>query len=130
MTRHIAVPLVASAVLVTSAGCGGTSRPAPPAGSVASSRACQAPGTLTEADSGRTYCVARSARLEIFLHGTARDRWSPIEPDGDALRRVPSGKGMLALGVTGGFFVADHAGTTRLTSAQGHRTFELTVIVR
>jgi hypothetical protein len=56
--------------------------------------------------------------VEVFLHGTAQDRWSPIKLDGDALRRTTSGKGMLALGVTGGFFVADHAGTAHLTAAR------------
>jgi hypothetical protein len=97
---------------------------------------------VTEADSGHTYCLARSAHLEVFLHGTAQDRWSPIKLDGDALRRIPSGKGMLALGVTGGFFIADHAGTAHLISTRrpcdrpapvGNcgplRAFEITIIV-
>jgi photosystem II stability/assembly factor-like uncharacterized protein len=143
MTRNTAIRLVTSAALITSAGCGRAVHPVPSAGSPVPSRTCQAVGAVTEADSGHTYCLARSAHLEVFLHGTAQDRWSPIKLDGNALRRLPNGKGMLALGVTGGFFIADHAGTAHLTSIQrpcgrsapvGNcgplRTLEITIIVR
>lgn len=142
MTWHIAIRLVTFTALVTSAGCGRAVHTAPPAGSPVPSRTCHAVATATEADSGQTYCLARLAHLEIFLHGSAQDRWSPIKPDGDALRRSPSGKGMLALGVTGGFFIAEHAGTVHLTSTRRpcdrpapvkdcgpFRDFEITVIV-
>jgi hypothetical protein len=141
MTRRTAL-LVAVAGLVTSAGCGQAPRPAGPVASPTPPRHCQSVATVTEADSGRTYCLARSALVEVYLHGTAQDRWPPITLEGDALRRAASGKGTLVLGVTGGFFVADHAGTARLTAARRPcdrrapvrdcrppRTFDITVVV-
>jgi hypothetical protein len=138
MDRKSALWLLTSAILTASAGSERTRPVHEPATSP--SRACRARGTATEADSGHTLCLTRSARLEVYLHGTAQNRWSPIRLDGDALRRTPSGKGMLALGVTGGFFVADHAGTAHLTSTRlcggpaGNcgppRAFDVTVVVR
>ncbi|HEX6469211.1 MAG TPA: hypothetical protein VF069_08960 [Streptosporangiaceae bacterium] len=142
MTRRTAL-LVAVAGLVTSAGCGQGARPAGSVDSPTPAQRCQSVATITEADSGRGYCLARSARVEVYLHGTARDRWPPITLEGDALRRTASGKGTLVVGVTGGFFVADHAGTARLTAARrpcdqqapvrdckAPRTFEVSVVVR
>lgn len=132
--------LLTSAILIASAGCGRMQPGHTPAASP--SLACHTHGAATETDSGHTLCLTRSAPLEIYLHGSALNRWSPLRLDGGALRRAPSGKEMLALGVTGGFFVADHAGTARLTSARScgrsaapkdcgsPRTFEITVIVR
>jgi hypothetical protein len=135
--------LIAVAGLVASAGCGQAVRPAGSVDSATSSQSCRAVAIVTEADSGRTYCLARSTRVEVYLHGTAQDRWPPIKLAGDALRRTASGKGMLALGVTGGFFVADHAGTAHLSATRrpcdrqapagncrAPRAFEITVVVR
>jgi hypothetical protein len=137
--------LMAVTGLVTAAGCGHAAHSTVSVHSPAApspSPSCQAVTTVTEADSGRTYCLARAMRVEVYLHGTARDRWPPVTLDGDALRRTTSGKGMLALGVTGGFFVADHTGTAHLTAARrpcdqsapvancrAPRTFEITVVV-
>ena len=132
--------LLTSAILIASAGCGRAQPGHAPAASP--SLACHTHGTVAETDSGHTLCLTRSARLEVYLHGSAQNRWSSLRLDGEALRRAPSGKEMLALGVTGGFFVADHAGTARLTSTRScgraaapnecgsTRTFEITVIVR
>lgn len=135
MSRKSTGRLLTSAILVASAGC----RPAVHE-AASPSPACRSRGTATEADSGQAFCLTRSARLEVYLHGTAQNRWSPIRLDGDALRRAPSGKGTLALGVTAGFFVADHAGTARLSSTrpcrgpagncESPRPFEITVVVR
>src|SRR4051795_5039431 len=116
MGRKYATWLLTSALLIASAGCGRT-RPAHGL-AVSPSPACRASSTVTEADSGHTLCLTRSARLEVYLHGTSQSRWSPIRLDGAALRRAPSGKGTLARGVTAGFFAADRAGTARLTSAR------------
>lgn len=136
MSRKSTGRLLTSAILVASAGC----RPAVHEAAASPSPACRAHGTATEAESGQTFCLTRSARLEVYLHGTAQNRWSPIRLDGDALRRAPGGKGTLALGVTAGFFVADHAGTARLSSTrpcggpaencESPRPFEITVVVR
>lgn len=118
MTRTTVLMLIGIAVLVTSVGCGRAGRTAPLTGSPVPSRACRSAGTVTEADTGHTYCLSRSARLEVYLQGTPQDRWPAITVKGDALRPIPSGKRMLRLGVTGGFFIADHAGTARLTSTR------------
>jgi hypothetical protein len=140
MGRKSAIWLLTSAILAASAGCGRTRPAHEPAASP--SPACRARGTVTEAESGQTVCLTRSGRLEVDLHGTRQNPWSPIRLDGTALRRAPSGKEMLALGVTGGFFAADHDGTARLTSTRScgrpappgncasPRTFEITVVVR
>jgi hypothetical protein len=116
--RSTVLSLIGFAALLTSGGCGQAGQTAPPTASPVPSRTCRSIGVVTEADSGQTFCVARSAHLEVYLHGSEQDSWSPIMLDGDALRRIPSGKGMLALGVTGGFFIADHAGTARLSSTR------------
>ncbi|MCW2917336.1 MAG: hypothetical protein JWN52_5404 [Actinomycetia bacterium] len=143
MTRHTAARLVASAVLVTSAGCGQAAHTTSPAGGPAPSPPCPATVTLTEADNGRTLCLTQPGHLEVYLHGTARDRWQPITLEGDALRRAASGKATLVLGVTGGFFTTAHVGTVHLSSARRPcgtpapgvtcgplRTFKIAITVR
>jgi hypothetical protein len=143
MTWTTAFRLISLAVLVASAGCGPAGHTAPLSDSPVPSLACRSVATVTEADSGHTYCISRSARLEVYLHGTPQDRWPPITLEGDALRRIPSGKGMLGLGVTGGFFIAAHLGTASLTSTRhpcprpgqagtcgSLRTVTITIIVR
>ena len=99
--------------------------------------------TITEVDSGSTICLAVGQRLEVYLHGTLQAKWAPIAIDGHALSAVASGKGALAVGVTGGFFVGNAAGDARLTSSRpacpepsssaspcGEATFVVSVDVR
>jgi hypothetical protein len=74
--------------------------------------------TVTEADSGSAVCLAVGQRLEVYLHGTLADRWAPISLEGKALSLVASGKGTLAIGVTGGFFVGSATGDAHLTSSR------------
>jgi hypothetical protein len=122
MIKYTALRLIVSAALIASAGCGRTAHAAPSVGAPIPTRDCVAPTTMTvtvtEADNGRTYCLARSTHLEVYLHGTAQNLWTPITLDGDALRPVPSGKGALPIGVTAGFFIADHAGAVHLSSTR------------
>jgi hypothetical protein len=54
----------------------------------------------------------------VFLHGTPVAAWAPIHPSSAAIQRRPSGEMALALGVTGGYFVAVRAGLADLTSAR------------
>lgn len=142
MTRLTLLRLVGIAVLVTCVGCGRAGRTASLPGSPVPSWACRSAATVTEADSGHTYCLSRSGRLDVYLHGSPQDRWSAITLTGDALRRRASGKGTLSLGVTGGFFIADRAGTASLTSTRlpcprsapvgscgSLRAFSITVVV-
>jgi putative hemolysin len=101
-------------------GAGGPtgSTPTPP-GAVTCAGPSQASATLTEANAGATICLKAGGRLEIYLHSTPDRLWAPISLDGTALSRAASGKGTLALGVTGGFFTAGTPGSTVLVS---HRT--------
>jgi hypothetical protein len=74
--------------------------------------------TLGSADNRRSFCVKRGTGVLIFLHGTATDMWS--EPKSSSAALVPSANGRLtlALGVTGGFFVAARSGSAVISSAR------------
>ncbi len=72
--------------------------------------------SLSEADNGVLVCLARTGVVELYLHGTPTDRWSPVAVTGPALRSVPSGKSALPVGVTAGFFAATGAGQAVLSS--------------
>jgi hypothetical protein len=118
--RYALLLAVAAGLVAGLAGCGqATPGPATPgpAGTPTGASCPASPATvaLTEADNGRSICLARGSRIEVYLHGSATAPWSPIQLDGAALRPVASGKGALALGVTGGFFATETAGTARLS---------------
>lgn len=74
--------------------------------------------TLTEADSGRSFCLAPGTRIEVYLHGTQTAQWSPIQLAGPALRAAVSGKRALARDVTGGFYDATTDGEAQLSSSR------------
>jgi hypothetical protein len=74
--------------------------------------------SLTEADNGGRRCLSAAGLVEVYLHGTLADPWSPVELTGTALRRTPSGKGALPVGVTAGFFAATGPGEARLTAVR------------
>jgi hypothetical protein len=87
------------------------------------------PVILSEQDSGGRVCLQPGTRLEIYLHGTASDRWSAPVCDSAVLGPAVSGKGTLAIGVTAGFFVARQPGPGHVTSTRSAERFELTVLV-
>ena len=58
------------------------------------------------------------------------DKWSNPVPDSGVLRPVASGKGALAVGVSAGFYVADHPGQARVTAFRGSAHFEVDVSVK
>lgn len=142
--RHhlgITVAVLAIAALVT--GCARAAEPVPARASMCATPASTSPVTVTDADSGSAVCLAVGTRLDVLLHGSADRRWTAVMPSGTGLRPVASGKGALAIGVTGGFFAADTAGTTLLSADRdgcGTRAgqssctvadrFTLTVVVR
>jgi hypothetical protein len=74
--------------------------------------------TLTQTDSTRSFCVKRGTGVLIYLRGTAIDRWGPLKSSSAVL--VPSANGhlSLAVGVTGGYFVAALPGSAVITSAR------------
>src|SRR5690348_14466603 len=84
---------------------------------------------LKDQDNGRTVCVAAGTHVEIYLQGTASDKWSTPVPDNDVLRPEPSGKGALMIGVSAGFYVANHPGTAVVTSTRDNAQFTLHVSV-
>ncbi|MGI5240724.1 hypothetical protein [Dactylosporangium sp. CA-139066] len=71
---------------------------------------------MTEADNGSRRCLSVSGAVEVYLHGTAEDRWSPVGLAGTALQVAPSGKGALPIGVTAGFFAGAAPGEARLSA--------------
>jgi hypothetical protein len=92
-----------------------------PAAACGSTAAVPGPGrtlTLSNTDNGRSFCVRRGTGVLIYLHGTATARWNRLRSSSAAL--VPSANGhlMLALGVTGGYFVATQPGSAVISSAR------------
>jgi hypothetical protein len=73
---------------------------------------------VTEADSGRTRCVRVSQRIEIYLHGTVANLWSPITATGHQLQPTASGKLALPVGVTGAVFTAIAMGQADVISTR------------
>jgi hypothetical protein len=93
----------------------------PPAAACGAASAVLGPGrtlTLTLTDSTRSFCVKRGTGVLIYLRGTALDRWGPLKSSSAVL--VPSANGhlSLAVGVTGGYFVAAQPGSAVITSAR------------
>ena len=74
--------------------------------------------TLTNADNGRSVCVRRGTAVQVYLRGTQAGRWSAIHASSGVLQPHANGHLLLALGVTGGSFIAAHPGTASLTSTR------------
>src|SRR5215472_18700725 len=116
--------MIAAGVLgLTVVACGQTV--APSSGSPAPvncvHRAAQGPAkriSIGRADNGKTLCVNAGTGMFVFLHGTQSRRWAPLHSSSGALVVKPSGMMSLAVGVTGGYFVAMRAGTATLTSVR------------
>ena len=132
------------------------SAPASPAGPAPSTSAPSAasPGcaqgvqtgtvTLTEADQGRTVCVAAGTDVEVYLRAPrAGQQWSQPVPDRTILQPQASGKRALQLGVTAGFYRAVSPGQARITAqlapckgpkpgpaCDAVQLYEVTVVIR
>lgn len=87
------------------------------------------PVVLTEAQNGMRTCVPVGTHVEVYLQGTADDRWSEPASDSSVLRAEPSGKGALKVGVTAGFYVADHAGQASIVSTRDGQRYEAVIRV-
>ena len=73
--------------------------------------------TITYADNGRMLCVRPGTAVQVYLKGTATNRWSPIHTTNEAvLTPHTNGRLMLMVGVTGASFLAVHRGTATITS--------------
>jgi len=75
--------------------------------------------TITYADNGQTLCVRRGTAVQVYLRGTATNRWSAIHASNEAvLAPHPNGRLMLIFGATGASFLAAQPGTATIRSFQ------------
>ena len=128
MSQVATAVVIAASVLA--AGCGlqssTASGPAVAAPSARPQTTCvtpklAAPGrtfTITDKDNGKVFCLVTGTGVFVFLHGTPARMWTHIRPDSTIIQPRPSGVMMLALGVTGGYFVATRFGQATLTSTR------------
>ena len=113
VTRRISAVLAGLAVVVT-AGCGSAraaaGHPTPP---------CPGAGNvITQADSGKTYCVRVGDQVTVILHSSQKDRWRAPLATGHVLKGVPNGAGALVVGATGRWFKVTRPGRSVLTSVR------------
>jgi hypothetical protein len=74
--------------------------------------------TLSNSDSGKSFCMSQGATVLVTLRGTPASMWAPIHASSAALAPRANGRLMLARGVTAAYFAAVHPGTALLTSAR------------
>jgi hypothetical protein len=74
--------------------------------------------TLGAGDSGRSFCVRPGTGVLIYLKGTPGFRWAALKSSSAALVPRANGHLTLALGVTGGYFVAAQPGLAAVTSSR------------
>ena len=72
--------------------------------------------TVTYADNGGMVCVRPGTAVQVFLKGIPPHKWSAIRASSAVLQPHANGRMMLALGVTGGSFLAVRRGTAVITS--------------
>src|SRR5262249_19758678 len=73
--------------------------------------------TITYVDNGQTLCVRQGTSVQVYLKGTATNRWSAIYSSNETvLTPRASGRLMLMVGVTGASFLAAHLGTATIRS--------------
>jgi len=112
--RRISAALAGLAVVV-SAGCGtaqatAPGHPAPPCS--------RANNVITQADSGKTYCVRVGGQVAIILHSTQKKLWLVPLASNKVLKGVPNGAGSLVVGATGVWYKAARPGRSVVTSVR------------
>ena len=109
-----------------SAMSGSSGSPAPSTGAPAAA-ACGAASptspprhvlTLSAGDNGRSFCVKPGTGVLIYLKGTPELKWAALRSSSAALVPRANGHLALALGVTGGYFVAAQPGVAAITSSR------------
>lgn len=77
-------------------------------------------GLVTEADSGRTFCLPVGATVAVLLQGSTDHLWAMPAVHGDptTVASQPSGALALRVGVTGRVLRATAIGSVRLTSTR------------
>jgi hypothetical protein len=112
---HRVSAALAGLAIVMSAGCG--SAQATPAGHP--TPAClRANNGITQADSGKTYCVRVGNQVSIILHSTQKKLWRVPLASGKVLKGVPNGAGSLVVGATGVWYEAAKPGRSVVTSVR------------
>jgi hypothetical protein len=112
---HRVSAALAGLAIVMSAGCG--SAQATPAGHP--TPAClRANNGITQADSGKTYCVRVGDQVTIILHSTQKNLWLEPLASGNVLDGVPNGAASLVEGATGAWYKATRPGRSVVTSVR------------
>ena len=106
---------LAGLAVVVSAGCGtaqatATGHPTP--------TCSRANNVITQADSGKTYCVRVGDQVTVILHSSQKDRWRVPLATGHVLKGAPNGAGALVVGATGAWYKATRPGRSVLTSVR------------
>jgi hypothetical protein len=87
---------------------------APPAAAACGSATPTAPPhrtlTLGAGDNGRSFCIRQGIGVLVYLKGTPHLKWDALKSSSAAMAPTANGHLALALGVTGGYFVAAHPG--------------------
>jgi hypothetical protein len=95
---------------------------APPAAAACGSATPTAPPnrtlTLSFGDNGRSFCVRPGVGVLVYLRGTPQLKWDALKSSSAAMVPKANGHLALALGVTGGYFVAAHPGVAAITSTR------------
>jgi hypothetical protein len=129
--RNVLAAAVVGGALVTAAcgaqhaGSGGAAGSPPGAASQPSAAQCSATVaasagqmvSLSNKDNGKVLCVRKGTVVAIYLQGSPTRRWAPIHAASSLLQPAATGRGMLKLGVTGGFFRATGPGVATVTSS-------------
>ena len=94
---------------------------APPAAACGSATPTAPPNrtlTLSAGDNGRSFCIRPGIGVLVYLKGTPQLKWDALKSSSAAMAPTANGHLALALGVTGGYFVAAHPGVAALTSTR------------
>jgi hypothetical protein len=73
---------------------------------------------ITQADSGKTYCVRVGDQVTVILHSTQKNLWLEPLASGNVLEGVPNGEGSLVEGATGAWYQATRPGRSVVTSVR------------
>src|ERR1700690_1110144 len=78
----------------------------------------RANNVITQADSGKTYCVRVGDQVAIILHSTQKNLWLEPLASGNVLDGVPNGSASLVEGATGAWYKATRPGRSVVTSVR------------
>jgi hypothetical protein len=111
----------AGSAMSGSSGTPASSTGAPAAAACGAATPTSPPGhvlTLRAGDTGRSFCVKPGTGVLIYLKGTQELKWGALKSSSAALVPRANGHLALALGVTGGYFVAAQPGVAAITSSR------------